>query len=497
MRFLASHAGEKSDFMRNARRRPHRCGPAPDTDLSRACRQAVGPVGFRYTLLPAVCVMILLLTAPLQAAELRAGVAKTDLDPPLGIPMAGYGAARFSKGTLDPLNARVLALSDGSRTVALVTLDLCFTFDEKVMDRIRADVRPAVDEVIFHASHTHSGPTYSEASQALEHAVPRMELAIRQAASHLIPVQIGNAWGQTFIGFNRRFTDLDGTVQMFWRNEPKVSSTFPVDPTVGVIRLDRRDGTPLAILVNYACHPVVFGPDNLQYSADYPGEMRRIIEREMGHDSMAFFLQGAPGDINPYYDKTPLIEDAVGVMKQTGRKLAEEAVRVAGSIKTRPEENARIETKTVALDVANRWDTTKLEAEFRERYHTTSGILKRLLVPEMRAPVTTLLLNFGSPDRDLAFVGFPGEPFVEFQMQLRAKSPLPNSFLLGYTNGYFAYLPPIAAAVRGGYGANSTVNPTEVGTGERMLNSGLISIYELLGMLSNRPGKPRELPKGQ
>ena len=76
-------------------------------------------------------------------------------------------------------------------------------------------------------------------------------------------------------------------------------------------------------------------------------------------------------------------------------------------------------------------------------------------------------------------------------MQLRAKSPVRNSFLLGYTNGYFAYFPTIAAAVRGGYGADSTVVPAEVGTGERMLNTGLISIYELLGMLSDRPGPAR------
>ena len=109
--------------------------------------------------------------------------------------------------------------------------------------------------------------------------------------------------------------------------------------------------------------------------------------------------------------------------------------------------------------------------------------------------MTTLLLDLECLDRDLAIVGMPGEPFVDFQMQLRAKSPLPNSFLAGYTNGYFAYLPTIAAAVRGGYGANSTVNPTEVGTGERMLNVGLISIYELLGMLTEQPGKPRELEK--
>jgi neutral ceramidase len=416
-------------------------------------------------------------------AELRAGVAKADLDPPTGIHMAGYGPTRTSTGTLDPLEARVLALSDGNRTVALITLDLCFTFDEKAMNQIRADVRGT--EVIFHASHTHSGPTYSDAPEALQHAVPRIEAAIRNAAASMVSVQIGNGWGQTYIGFNRRYIEIDGAVQMFWRNEPKISTTFPVDPTVGVIRIDRRDGTPLAILVNYACHPVILGPDSFAYSADYPGEMRRVVEQGLG--GMAFFLQGAPGDINPFYDKTPLIEDAVNVMKETGRKLGLEAIRVAHSIQTKAPENARILTKTVVLPVANRWNREKLEAQ----YQGTTGITRRLLAQDMQMPVTTFVLDLGSADRDLAFVGFPGEPFVEFQMQLRVKSPLPNSFLLGYTNGYFAYLPTIAAAVRGGYGANSTVNPSAVGTGERMLNTGLISIYELLGMLSDKPGVAR------
>jgi len=427
----------------------------------------------------------------LGAGELRAGVARADLDPPAGIPMAGYGSARYSKGTLDPLEARVLALSDGDRTVALVTLDLCYTFDAGAMDQIRAAVRPAIDEVIFHASHTHSGPTYSEAPAALEHAVPRIAAAIQEAARSMTPAQAGNGWGQIQLGFNRRYLESDGTVRMFWRNEAKISTTFPVDPTVGVIRVDRRDGTPLAVLVNYACHPVVLGPDNVRYSADYPGEMRRYVEQELGHGVMAFFLQGASGDINPYYDKTPLIEDALEVMKQTGQRLGAEAVRLAQSIRTQAPESAHIRSKTVVLGVANRWDVAKLEPILKDRYRITGARANRLLAQDMQAPVTTLLLDLGSRDRDLAFVGMPGEPFVEFQMQLRAKSPLPNSFLLGYTNGYFAYLPTIAAAVRGGYGANSSVNPTEAGTGERMLNTGLISIYELLGLLSEQPGKPR------
>jgi neutral ceramidase len=436
-------------------------------------------------------ILLMLITAvTLHAAEFRAGVAKADLDPPTGLPMAGYGV-RYSTGTLDPLEARVLVLSDGARTIAFVTLDLCFPFDPPVMEEIRRAVRGSVDEVIFHASHTHSGPTYSEAPEAAKHAIPRVADAIGTAARSMIAARIGNAWGQIYLGFNRRYLLPDGSVQMFWRNETKVSTTFPVDSTVGVIRIDRLDGSPLAVLVNYACHPVVLGPENLNYSADYPSEMRRYIEQEMGSGVMAFFLQGAPGDINPYYDKTPLIEDAVEMMKQTGRLLGVEAVRVAKTVTTRIPGNLRIQSKTVVLSIANRWTLDKLRTVLRDRYHIEGGRATRLLRERMEMPVTTLLLNFSSPDQNLAFVGMPGEPFVEFQMQLRAKSPVRNSFLLGYTNGYFAYFPTMAAAVRGGYGADSTVVPSEVGTGERMLNTGLISIYELLGLLSDRPGTAR------
>src|SRR5258708_4795869 len=179
--------------------------------------------------------LLILITAVLMhAAEFRAGVAKADLDPPTGLPMAGYGP-RYSTGTLDPLEARVLVLSDGARTIAFVTLDLCFPFDPPIMDEIRQAVRGSVGEVIFHASHTHSGPTYSEAPEAAKHAVPRVADAIRAAARSTVAARIGSAWGQIYLGFNRRSLLPDGSVQMFWRNETKVPTTFPVEPAVGVI----------------------------------------------------------------------------------------------------------------------------------------------------------------------------------------------------------------------------------------------------------------------
>ncbi len=431
----------------------------------------------------AILVLIAALCIPqsLAAAGFRAGVARADLDPPPGMAMSGYGSRTgVAQGVLDPVQARVLALSDGERTIALVTLDLIFPFEPPEMERIRAAVRgKGIDEVIFHASHTHSGPTYSSNRPAYEKAIERVRQAILEAAARLEPARIGTGWGVSYIGHNRRHILPDGAARMLWGNQTKLSS-FPVDPTVGVIRIDRRRGSPLAVLVNYACHPVVLGPDNLDYSADYPSAMRRVIEQGLDGKPMAFFLQGAPGDINPYDDKTPRREDAAERMRRTGEKLGVEALRVARRIRTVQPARGSIAWKTVLLPVKSRWNIARL----RERVNPADPRAARMLRESMELPVTALVLH-----EELALVTMPGEPFVEFQMQLRARSPLPETFFLGYTNGTFGYFPTIAAAVRGGYGATSATW-VEVGAGERMLNAGLVALYELLGKL-NPPSSPQ------
>src|SRR5689334_20365999 len=91
---------------------------------------------------------------------LQAGVAKVNLEPALGMTMGGYGARTdVAQGVLDPVQARVLAISDGRHTIALVTLDLVSTIELAEMDQIRAFSRQSgIEQVIFVASHTHSGP---------------------------------------------------------------------------------------------------------------------------------------------------------------------------------------------------------------------------------------------------------------------------------------------------------------------------------------------------
>jgi hypothetical protein len=107
-----------------------------------------------------------------------------------------------------------------------------------------------------------------------------------------------------------------------------------------------------------------------------------------------------------------------------------------------------------------------------------------LVKPQLQLPVGALLLN-----KRIAFMTVPGEPFVEFQMSFRAQCPVKDCFFLGYTNGFISYIPTIRAASEGGHGG-ATWTRVEPGTGERIVNQGIVQIYKLLGRFSDTPQTP-------
>jgi hypothetical protein len=425
---------------------------------------------------------------------MRAGVASTDITPPAGEQMWGYEDRRQpATGTLDPLYARVLVLEAGAanppRRLALVTLDLGRSFGPASLARLReaAQRSSGIACLLVAASHTHSAPVvrdeYRDSPPAWEQAaLDKIERAIAEAAHGLQPARIGVGTGATYIGHNRLRVNPDGSVSWFERNPTRIA-TSPVDPTVTVLRIDRADGTPLAVLTNYACHPVVFGSDNLRYSADFPGVMNRVVERELGGHVQSFFLQGAPGDINPFDAVTPLAQDASGRRDWTGEHLGREAARVAKEIHTRSVDSPSIEFAESTLTVRLRWDMEKFRAALLKFLGPeVMEIYGARITPEIQLPVTTVLI-----DKDIALMTMPGEPFVDFQMNWRDRCPAPHALLLGYTNGYNGYFPTIAAASRGGYGAASASTWVEPGTGERLVDNAVARVYEMLGRLSDLP----------
>jgi hypothetical protein len=423
-------------------------------------------------------------------------VAKVDITPPAGLPMYGYfNRTGLSTGTLDPLYARVLVLEVGDKRLALVTLDLGRTFGPSALDRLRqaAEKSSGIRFLIVAASHTHSGPNILDEypgnqSPAWETAaLDKIAQGIEEASRHLVEARLGTGYGEVYVGYNRRRMNPDGTVTMFWTNPTKVP-TAPLDPTVSVLRVDSSDGKPLAVLVNYACHPVVFGADNLRYSADFVGVMAGTVEESLGGAPLGFFLQGADGDINPYDAGTPLDQDAVRKRDWTGEQLGREAARVAKAIHTEGSREASLDFADDLLTFRVRWDAGKFQQgllrTYGPRIFEDHADLLGHNPPRQDLPlhVTTLLIN-----KRIAVLGMPGEPFVDFQINWRERCPARDALLLGYANGYFDYFPTIRAASEGGYGAADSDAYVEVGAGERMVVQGLVRIYQMLGRLRDGP----------
>lgn len=405
------------------------------------------------------------------AATTEAGVARVEITPPVGYPMGGYQARQGpSTGVHDPLYATVLWLSADGKRVAIVSCDLRSFPSPRVVEQARA--RGLADHVLVVSTHTHSGPitwedrTWPRPDRSwFAETEEKILQAIAEAASRRFPARLAAGSGSIYLGHNRRQVEGIGKVTMRWRNEERLP-TAPLDPTVHVLRIDGEAGTPRLLLVNYACHAVVLGPDNRQISADYPGALRRHLEAALPGVT-ALFLPGAGGDINPYLDKQPVAQKGFEEMERMGQSLGEEALRVARRLRpAAPAGEAPLRVTEELLTFQDRWTPGK----------------------EWRVNLTTLLL-----DRTIAMTAIPGEPFVDLQLAWRDRlaGVVAHPFLLGYgysggSGGWIGYVPTLQAAIEGGYGANTNTS-LEVGAGEALIDRAVVHVYQLLGYLRTIP----------
>lgn len=233
-------------------------------------------------------------TAP---ASLWAGVARADI--------TDYQAGPVN----DPLFVKALVLRQAQTAVAIVTVDAVALGEiGRIPNDFVGNVRAALQDapglapahVLVNASHCH-GVVCAEVEQ-------RTIDVVRQAWARLEPVRVGTGIGhEDRIMENRRLRLKNGReadVRHAYSLPPDedVAGVGPIDPQIGIVRLDRLDGQPLAVLYNVACHPIQGVPSGAN-TADLVGFASKAIEDSLGPDVTALFLQGCAGDINPVFYK--------------------------------------------------------------------------------------------------------------------------------------------------------------------------------------------------
>ena len=417
-----------------------------------------------------------------STGKIFAGTAKADITYPAG---SVRGKTTIAAGDIKSrLFARAVVLQDGKESVAIVSADMIFFPSARVVREAKEKWK--INHVILCGTHTHSGgypnggcttnhpdgtanPQWTRMGDPAEilnlefpedtwyrEAEDKVIAAIGEAKKNFFPARVTAArapFESAYMAHNRRQVKENGKVEMLWANPARIP-TRPVDPTIGIIRIDDEAGSPRALLVNYACHAVTLMGSGF-ISADFPGVMCDYVEKELGDKCMAMFLQGAEGDIDPY-EMSLKGEHGLNIARQAGISLGKGAVRVAKDMKPGPAENASLKVKESILTLAHRNNPAKT---------SQVGIL-------------TAVIN----DK-IAMVTIPGEPFLQHQLDLREKSPLPDTFLLGLAycgagTPFAIYIPTAQNVKEGGYGAVEA-SFLEAEAGAKMVDAGIASIREL------------------
>ena len=232
-----------------------------------------------------------------HSAQLTAGAARAEI------------TDRDAGPVSDPLYVKALVLKDDATTLAIITVDAVAIAE---IGRITNDYLPAVrarlekelnikpTNVLINASHCHGVVCADVAERTIQ--------AVKEASQNMAPVDVGAGSGhEDRIMENRRFKlknggEADSRHAYSLPPDDAIVGVGPVDPEIGVLRLDRKDGQTLAVVYNFACHPIQ-GVPNGGNTADLTGFASRVIEANTSEGAIALFLQGCAGDINPAFYK--------------------------------------------------------------------------------------------------------------------------------------------------------------------------------------------------
>lgn len=440
------------------------------------------------------------------AQTLLAGVAKVDI------------TDRTAGPVNDPLFVKALVIKSRKTTAVLITVDAVAIGEigrikndylPKVRTRLKKEIGIDPENVLVNASHCHGIVSADVDDKTVQ--------AVKTAFESLEPVTLGTGSGfENRIMENRRLRlksgkEIDVRHAYALPPDAEIETVGPIDPQIGILRIDRNDGRTLAVVYNFACHPIQGVPSGGN-TADIIGFASKVIEENMSEGTMAFFLQGCGGDINPINYKDV---DHPRSAETLGSRLGLSTLRATRKIECKTDNRLIVLNESLELPRGDRnekilaleakqerllrslrgtslnlrtfiplvvkykvngdfpsnypyrylqeqsigtVDLTKLDAENRRnmrayiqnihtmeeltRVGTNLGLLRKHQASFLQSAKRTVRVELlGVRVGDFILLTFPGELTVQIGLNLKKKSPLKNTYIAGYTNGYIYYAP--------------------------------------------------------
>ena len=394
-------------------------------------------------------------------SELLAGAAKAVVTPPVGYHMGAWGLRQGrSTGVHDDLYVKALVLANGRERIALVAMDVAGVTKgilENIQSRVTELTGISASHLLVNSTHNHTTPDFmndvpEELAVYARHFADVAAGAVYEASESLTAAAAGFASG-----------DLPGyTVNRQYRERP-------VDTSVGVLRVDGVDGSPIARVINFACHNLCVGGQYLDWSADFTGVACDHVElADAG--SVCLFISGAGGDVHPFdwwfgnteSEHMETFEDAA----ELGLALGEEALNILERTAVSRGIKIAAAAKTIEMprqlvawtaEAARRQHEVLLEELGVYRGETwavgtntaTAGMLNPVVYgngrtqmllaenqekPPIRADLQAFLIG------DLRISASPGELFNELGIQIKDGGGRDSTWVASYSSDYIGYI---------------------------------------------------------
>lgn len=417
----------------------------------------------------------------MNPSMMSVGVSKRVITPVLGSELAGFDARKGGATAVhDDLYARAVVFVAADEAVALLTLDL-IGVSQKTTDAVRkavcASTGIAARNVILCATHTHCGPVtikhFFNANQPMNEAyLEQLEIkaidAIEEAFANRVPARVRSGLVKVEgVAVNRR-----------------TENGHPVDDLAGVLTVENLDAKLRAVIVTYACHPTVLGPNTLDVTRDFPHYLDAELTKQLGEDVMMLYFNGCEGDLSIGHKS---FLSAVGVIAdfRTYAKAEEVGGRLAKAVLAglpqltfeKPEIASTHVTVSLPLKFYESFPVMRQKTLKAKQLSETANasilegaevpfevILKRqdYLFARIEEYYTSLLAEH--PERktldvevsvvrlgETALLFVPGEVFVEIGLAIRTRSPFAKTMFFGLANDYIGYVSTLEQAKLMGY----------------------------------------------
>ena len=379
----------------------------------------------------------------LEDPVFMAGYSRVNIAPDF---IVSLNSSRNSVGVHDNIYATCIATSYNGVTALFITVDVRnITNDmcDKTMQIIEEKTGIPAQNVIITATHNHSSPDTGLTDRPnirkwftlYYDAIPVM---LEEALADLAPaeMQIGRSETEG-MNFVRRYLMADGTYNgIAGTNNGKkyVAHETEADPEFQVVKFERGENKDI-ILVNWQAHAAhaLSMPEN-KICADFISYIRDGAEEK--YDCHFAYYQGACGNIN--FTSNLGLSQYGGNYIRIGRAL----VDVLGE----------------ALDNAVPADVGEIRS-----VATKLTVTKKNNGGADQMPLSAISIG------DVVFVAAPIEMFDTNGMEIKAASEFDMTFVCGYANGRYGYMPSSLAFPHGDYEVQQCKYVQ--GTGEQIANA--------------------------